>query len=138
MVLLPSTLHLIDFINCKITVYMRTVYKLAFASSALPSRVIGILIKCLNKCTPNGLYEINSLSNEQHLLCLRIANYQQLFRVRPFCCPAFLSSHTIPVRSQRLHFLIPVNGNVCSNIWLLCTTYLFISVWILHICTQII
>lgn len=63
---------------------MSTVYKLAFASSALPSRMIGILDKCLNKCTLNGLCELNSLSNEQYLLCLKKANYQQMFRVRSF------------------------------------------------------
>lgn len=66
---------------------MSTVYKLAFASSALLSRMIGILNKCLNKCMPNRLYERNSLSNEQYLLCLRKANYEQMFKVRPICCP---------------------------------------------------
>lgn len=59
---------------------MSTVYKLAFASSALLSRIKGIL----NKCTPNGLYELNSLSNEQYSPCLREVNYQQMFRVRSF------------------------------------------------------
>lgn len=51
---------------------MSTVYKLAFASSALPSRMIG----SLNKCMPTRLHEINSLSNEQHSLCLKQTNYQ--------------------------------------------------------------
>lgn len=42
---------------------MSIVYKLAFASSALPSRMIGIR----NKCTPNGPDEINNSSNELYL-----------------------------------------------------------------------
>lgn len=49
---------------------MSSVYKLAFASAALPSRMIGMLNKkCLKKCMPKGLCEINSLSNEQYFLC---------------------------------------------------------------------
>lgn len=54
---------------------MSTVYKLAFALSALPYRMIGIFNKCLNKHMPNGLYEINSLCNEQYSLCLRKASF---------------------------------------------------------------
>lgn len=42
---------------------MSIVYKLAFASSALPSRMIGIL----NKRTQIGLNEINNSSNELYL-----------------------------------------------------------------------
>lgn len=61
---------------------MSTVYKLAFASSALPSRMIG----SLNKCMPNGLYEINNLSNEQYSICCRKAHFQSVLAVRPFCC----------------------------------------------------
>lgn len=49
-----------------ITVYMSTVYKLAFASSALSSR----MTISLNTCTPNGLCKINNLSNDQYLLGL--------------------------------------------------------------------
>lgn len=67
---------------------MSTVYKLAFASSALPYRMIGILNKCLNKHMPNGLYEINSLCNEQYSLCLKKTSYPQMFKDRTFCCLA--------------------------------------------------
>lgn len=46
---------------------MNTVHKLAFASSALPSR----MIRSLDKCVPKGLNEINGLNNEQYSLGLR-------------------------------------------------------------------
>lgn len=59
---------------------MSTVYKLAFASSALPSRMIG----SLNICMSNGLYEINNLSNEQYSMCCRKAHFRFMLAVRPF------------------------------------------------------
>lgn len=68
------------------TVYMSTVYKLAFASSALLSRMIGSLIRC------NGLHEINNLSNEQYSLNLRKGMNQQVFQISPFCL-AMLKVH---------------------------------------------
>lgn len=66
---------------------MSNVHKLAFASSALPSRIIGSLDKCLLK----ELHEIIIINNEQYSLCWRKANYEQMFRVRSLCYPATIT-----------------------------------------------